>query len=57
MYYLLAAGLTIATLIPGVIIASEVGQEPAPSQITAIYKNHPIIADIDARLTTSEKGQ
>jgi hypothetical protein len=57
MYYLLAAGLTIATLIPGAIIASEVGQEPAPSQITAIYKNHPIIADIDARLTTSEKGQ
>jgi hypothetical protein len=57
MYYLLAAGLTIATLIPGVIIASEVGQEPAPSQITAIYKNHPTIADIDARSTKSEKEQ
>ena len=39
MYYLLVVGLTIATLIPGAITASELGQEPAPSQITAIYKN------------------
>jgi hypothetical protein len=57
MYYLLAVGLSIATLIPGAIIASELGQEPAPSQITAIYKNHPTIADIEARSTKTEKGQ
>jgi hypothetical protein len=56
MYYLLAVGLSIATLIPGAIIASELGQEPAPSQITAIYKNHPTIADIEARSTKTEKG-
>ena len=56
MYYLLVVGLTIATLIPGAIIASEVGQEPAPSQITAIYKNHPTIADIEARSKKTEKG-
>jgi hypothetical protein len=57
MYYLLVVGLTIATLIPGAIIASEVGHEPAPSQITAIYNNHPTIADIEVRSTKTEKGQ
>ena len=57
MYYLLVVSLTIATLIPGAIIASELGQEPAPSQITAIYKNHPTIADIEVRSTKTEKGQ
>ena len=56
MYYLLVVGLTIATLIPGAITASELGQEPAPSQITAIYKNPLTIADIEARSMKTEKG-
>jgi hypothetical protein len=56
MYYLLVVGLTIATLIPGAITASQLGQEPAPSQITAIYKNPPTIADIETRSMKTEKG-
>ena len=55
MYYLLVVGLTMSTLVTGMITASELDQERAPSQITAIYKHHSIIAEAKARSAKIEK--
>jgi hypothetical protein len=57
MYYILVVGLTIATLITGVI-SSELAPETAGSRITVIYKNQvqPTIAELEARITKTKQG-
>jgi hypothetical protein len=58
MYYILVVGLTVATLITGVIIGSELAPGPAGSRITVIYKNQvqPTIAELEARITKTKQG-
>ena len=58
MYYILAVGLTIATLITGMIIVSELPPEATGSRITVIYKNQvqPTIAELEARITKTKQG-
>jgi hypothetical protein len=58
MYYILVVGLTVATLITGAIVGSELVQEPGPSRITVIYKNQiqPTIAELETRTVKTEKG-
>ena len=58
MYYILIVGLTVATLITGVIISSELAPEAAGSRITVIYKNQvqPTIAELEARITKTKQG-
>ena len=58
MYYILIVGLTVATVITGVIISSELAPETAGSRITVIYKNQvqPTIAELEARITKTKQG-